>query len=198
MPKESKQKGEKIRLFIFDYVYKKELNQKYQVDKAIDSIGEYKKVCKREGAQIFSKMSETKAAFAEGATRFLRKILYCYMEEYGYKNIHKITAVVTTLNSGRNCSIDSIPKNVNCSDFLSIHNSKSLREIGKPDFKNGDRVFISKNNLHFRKGYRPQHTQDVFEIIAISSRKLPTCTIMDEQEDIIHGKFLRKELTKII
>ena len=46
-----------------------------------------------------------------------KKILYRYMEDNGYKSIHKMTQYVTTLNSRRNCLVDLIPKNVNNSDF---------------------------------------------------------------------------------
>ena len=52
-------------------------------------------------------MSETKAAFADRTMRSLKKIFYRYMENSGYKNIHKWTQFVTTLNSRRNCSIDN-------------------------------------------------------------------------------------------
>ena len=104
-------------------------------------------------------MSETKAAFAERTIRSLENILYRYMEDIGYKYFHKMTQFVTTLNSRRNCSIDVIPKNVKNSDFLSKLYSKPLREIRKPKFKIGDRVHISKYDLPFRKGYKPQFTK---------------------------------------
>ena len=119
-------------------------------------------------------MTETKAAFAECTLRSLKKLLYRYMEDNGYKYIHKLNQFVTTLNSRRSCSIDLIPKNVKNSDFLSILYSKPLRQFGKPNFKTGDRVRISKYDLPFGKGYKPQFTREVFEIVAISSRKPPT------------------------
>ena len=103
-----------------------------------------KKLCKTEGIQIYSTMSETKAAFAERTIRSLKNILYCYMEVNGDKYIHKLTQFVTTLNTRRNCSIDLIPKNVRSSEFLSILYSKPLREFRKPKFKVGVRVRISK------------------------------------------------------
>ena len=102
------------------------------------------------------------------------------MEDNGYKYIHKLTQFLTALNSRRNCSIDLIPKNVKSSEFLSILYNKPLREFRKPQFKIGDRVRISKYDLPFRKGYKPQFTKEVFEIVAISSRKPPTYTIKDE------------------
>ena len=143
-------------------------------------------------------MSETKAAFAERTIRSLKNIFYRYMEDNGYKYNHKLTQFVTTLNSRRNCSIDLIPKNVENSDFLSILYSKPLREFRKPQFKIGDRVRISKYDLPFRKGYKPEYTQEVFEVVATSSRKPPTYTIKDEQDEIIRGKFYQKELIKVI
>ena len=48
------------------------------------------------------------------------------------------------------------------------------------------------------KDYKPQCTQEVFEIVAISSKKPPTYTIKDIQDDIIQGKFYQKELVKVI
>ena len=65
-------------------------------------------------------------------------------------------------------------------------------------FKVGDRDRISKYNLPFTKGYKPQFTEEVFEIVGISSKKPATNAIKDEQDEIIHGKFYQKELIKVI
>ena len=120
------------------------------------------------------------------------------MEDNGYKCIQKLTQFITKLSSWRNCSVDLIPKNVQNSDFLSILYSKPLRKFRKPKFKNGDRVRISRYDLRFRKGYEPEFTREVFETVAISSRKLPTYTLKDEQDEVIRGKFHQKELIKVI
>ena len=141
-------------------------------------------------------MSETKAAFAERTTRSLQKIFYRYMEDNGYKYIHKLIQLVTTLNSRRKCSIDLIPKNLKNSDFLSTLYSKPLREFTKPQWKIGDRVRISKYDLPFRKGYKPQSTQEVFEIVAISSRKPPKYTIKDEKMRLSAVTFKRKSWSR--
>ena len=143
-------------------------------------------------------MSETKVAFAERTIRSLKNILYRYMEDNGDKHIHNLTQFVTTLNSGRNCSIDLIPKNVKSSDFLSILHSNPLREIRKPKFKVADRVRISKYDLPFRKSFKPQFTKKVFEIVAFSSKKPPTYTIKDEQDETNRGNFYQKELIKVL
>ena len=81
---------------------------------------------------------------------------------------------------------------------MSIFYSKFLREYKKPEFKTVDRVRVSKYDLPFRKVYKPQFTRDVFEIVATATIKPPTCTIKDEQSDLIQGLFYQKELIKVI
>ena len=120
------------------------------------------------------------------------------MDDNGYRYFHELTQFVTTLNSRRNCSVDFLPKNVKHCDILSNLYSKTLREFRKPKFKIGEGVRISKYDLPFRKGYKPQFTQEVFEIVAISSRKLPTYTIKNEQDEIIRDKFYQKEMIKVV
>ena len=143
-------------------------------------------------------MSETKAAFAERTIRLLRNILYRYMEDFWYKYIHKLPQFITTLNSRRNSSIDMRPNTVKNCDFISILYSKPLREFKKPTTKIGDRVRISKYDLPFRKGYKPQFRLEVFEIVAIATRRPLTYTIKDQQDEIIQGKFYQKALIKVI
>ena len=193
----SKDSKETVRAF-FSMITKKNRPKKIWVDKGTEFAGEFKKLCKAEGIQIYSTMSETKAAFAERTIRSLKNILYRYMEDNGDNYVHKLTQFVTTLNSRRYCSIDLIPKNVKNSDILSILYSKPLREFRKPKFKVGDRVRIWKYDLPFRKGYKPQFRKEVFEIDAISFKKPPTYRIKDEQDEIIRGKFYQKEFIKVI
>ena len=63
------------------------------------------------------------------------------------------------------------PKTIKNCDFVSFLYSKLLREIKKSTFKMGDRACISKYDLPFREGYKPQFTREVFEIVAIATEK---------------------------
>ena len=90
------------------------------------------------------------------------------------------------------------PNTVKNGDFMSILYSKPLREFKKPTFKIGDRVPISKYDLPFRKGYKQQFRREVFEIVAIATRKPPTYTIKDGQGEIIQDKLYQKELNKVV
>ena len=113
------------------------------VDKGTKFSGEFKKLCKAQCLQIYSTMSENKAAFAERTKPSLKILLYRYMEDYGFKYIPKLSQFVTALKSKKNCSRDLIPKNVKNSNFLSIMYSKPP-EHKKPKIKSGNRVRISK------------------------------------------------------
>ena len=162
----TKDSKETVRAFL-TMITKTNRPRKNWVDTGTEFAGEFKKLCKAEGIQIYPTMSETKAAFAERTKISLKNILCCYMEDNRDQYLRKLTQFVTTLNSRRNCSIDLIPKNVKKSDFLSILYSKPLREFRKPKFKIGDRGRISKYDLHFRKGYKPKCTGEVFEVVAM-------------------------------
>ena len=107
-------------------------------------------------------MSETKAAFAECTLQAFKSILYRYMEVYGYKYTHKQPEFITTLNSRRISSIDMTPNAVKRCDFMSFFYSKPVREYKNPTIKIGDRVQISKYDLFFRKGDKPQFTSNFF------------------------------------
>ena len=112
-------------------ITKKNRPKKIWVDKGTEFAGAFKKFCAAEGVQVYSSMSETKAAFAERTIRAFKNILYRYMEDFGYKYIHKRPQFISTLNSRRNSSIDMRPNTVKKCDFLSItvnlyENSRSL------------------------------------------------------------------------
>ena len=111
----TKDSKETVRAFL-TMITKKNRPKIIWVDKRTEFAGEFKKLCKAEGIQIYSTMSETKSAFAERTIRSLKIILYRYMRDNGYKYIHKLAQFVTILNSRRNCSIDLIHTK-ECNEF---------------------------------------------------------------------------------
>ena len=133
-------------------ITKRNRPKKNWIDKETEFAEAFKKICAAEGIQVYSTLSETKAAFAERTIRSLKNILRRYMEDYGYKYIHNLPQFITTLNSRRNSSIDMRRNTVKNCDFIPILYSKPLREFKKPVFKTGDGVRISKYELFFRKG----------------------------------------------
>ena len=167
------------------------------VDQGTEFAGEFKKFCNTKGMKIYSTHSETKAAYAERAIRSLKRILYRFMEEKNtYTYINKLSDFVNTLNSRTNRSINMAPREVRNSDAITLHhlNSKPIK-AKKPKYEVGDKVQISKYDIAFRKGYKPQFTREIFIINRITSFKpVVTYEIKDLEGEIIQGKFYEPEL----
>ena len=53
-------------------------------------------------------------------------------------------------------------------------------------------------NLTFSRCCEPQFTHKIFEIDAIATKKPPTYTIKDEQEEVLRGEFYEAELIGVI
>ena len=123
----TKDSQETVKAFSF-MITQKNRPKKIWIDKGSEISGAFKKFCAAEGIQVYSTMSETRAAFDERTIRSLKNILYRYMEDFGYKYIHKLSQLNSTLNSRRNSSIDMRPNTVQNCDFTSILYSKILRE----------------------------------------------------------------------
>ena len=143
-------------------------------------------------------MSETKATFAETTIRSLKNILYRYMEEHGYKYNHKFSQFVKISNSRKTRKTNMVPNKVKNSNFMSILYGQPIREFTPPKFTMGDKARISKIDLPFRKGYKPQFTEKIFEIVALAGRKPPMYTIKDNQNLLLRGKFYEKEMIRVI
>ena len=173
-------------------ITKRNRPKKICVDKGTEFSGAFKKFCDAEGIQVHSTMNETKAAFAERTIRSLKNILYRYMEGYGYKYIHQLPQFITTLNCKRNSAIDMRPNTVKNCDFMSILYSKPLREFKKPTGKIGDRVRISKYDLLFRKGYKPQFTRKFFECVAIATENHQHTQSRMSKAMLFNANFIKK------
>ena len=91
-----------------------------------------------------------------------------------------------------------VPNKVKKSDFMSILYGQPIREFAPPKFAIGDKVRISKIDLPFRKGHKPQFAEEIFEIVALASRKPPTYAIKNNQNLVIRGKFYEKEMIRVI
>ena len=78
----TKDSRERVRAFL-SMNTKNNRPNKVWVDKGTQFAGEFKKLCKAEGIQIYSTMNETNAAFAERTIQSLKNILYRYIEDNG-------------------------------------------------------------------------------------------------------------------
>ena len=124
--------------------------------------------------------------------------MYRYIEHHDYKYIHNLPQFVSTLNSRLNRTVGIRPNKVNISDFMSVLHAQHLRKLRRPQFRTGDKVRNSKIGLPFRKGCKPEFTEEVFQIVAIASKKTSNVHLRNEQRLIIRGEFYEKELIRVI
>ena len=99
-------------------ISKKNTPDKLWVDKGTEYGGTFKKFCKENSIEVYSTMSETKAAFAERAIQSLKHIIYRYIEDHDEKFIHKLPQFVSTMICRINRSIEKSPSDVKNTDFL--------------------------------------------------------------------------------
>ena len=81
--------------------------------------------------------------------------------------------------------------------LISLAAEKSAQLVQKPAFKTGDFVRIAKIDLPFRKGYKQNFTDEVFEISSIQSVNPPTYSLIDARGQTILGIFYQPELQKV-
>ena len=69
-------------------ISRKNTAEKLCVDKKTEYGKTFKKLAWKKNIEVYSTMSETKAAFAERAIQLLKHIIYRYIEDHGEKFIH--------------------------------------------------------------------------------------------------------------
>ena len=175
--------------------------EKLWVDKGTEFKGVFKKLCDQKGIEMYSTHSETKSAFAERNIRSLKNIIYKYLEDkWTWSYIDRLQDFVSTINTRINRVTKLAPSKVTKKDvthLVSLANSAATESQIQPKFSAGDFVRIAKKDLPFRKGYKQNFTDEVFEIETIKTVNPPTYTLVDANNEIIQGKFYQPELIKV-
>ena len=97
---------------------KKNTPEKLWVDIGTEYEGTFEKFCEEKDTEIYSTMSETKAAFAERAIQFLKHIICRYIEDHGEKLVPKVQQFDSTLICCKNRSIGKSPRDVKKKHFF--------------------------------------------------------------------------------
>ena len=72
------------------------------------------------------------------------------------------------------------------------------KQLRKPKLKIGQFVRIAKEDLAFKKGYKQNFTDEIFEIVDIPTLNPPTYSLVDEEGETILGKFYESELIRVV
>ena len=182
----------------FKKMIKQKQPQKVWVDKGTEFKGDFLALCKNKRIHLYSTHSEKKSAFAERNIRSLKNLIYRYLEDkWSYEYLSKLPDFVKTINSRVNRVTQLAPNKVtkqHVSKLISQTAQKSFQLKSSPKLSIGDYVRIAKVDLPFRKGYKQNFTDEVFEISNILTQNPPTYGLIDANQQPIQGKFYQQEL----
>ena len=141
---------------------------------------------------MYTTQSETKSAYAERNIRSLKNIMYNHLEHKWtchYKN--KSNQFVDN-SSWRQTKLlkTRTPFTISCCGKIS-------KIDHKPRFQVGDTVWIAKQDLPFKKGYKQNFTDEISTIRRNATLNLPTLNLTNADGEIIQGKFHEPESTTI-
>ena len=182
----------------FKRMITKSIPEKIWSDKGSEFKGEFKQFCDSKNIDIYSTHSGTKSAFAERNIRSLKNIIYKHLEKrWSYQYIKKLHDFVDIINSRVNRVTGLAPKKVSDKDvphLISLVSYKSTKQLRVPKFRVGDFVRVSKENLPFKKGYKQNFTDEIFQIEKIATLNPPTYNLLDSEKGKLLGKFYQPEL----
>ncbi len=120
-------------------------------------------------------------------------------DKWTYSYLKDLPLFVRTLNTRVNRTTKIAPYKVTKKDepYLVTLTLNKSDVVKKPKLSIGDFVRISKEDIPFRKGYRQQFTDEIFEILDIATTNPVTYRLKDSTGELILGKFYEKELVKV-
>ena len=156
---------------------------------------------KEKNIHFFTTHNATKASVVERFNRTLKTKMFKYFTEMNTKRyIDVIDKLMQSYNRTWHRSIKMEPAAVtidNQSQVWQTLYGNATTVTPKSPFKIGDTVRISREKLHFEKGYEQNWTREIFTIHKIINRSPVVYKLKDLAGDVIEGTFYKEELQKI-
>ena len=151
---------------------------------------------------LLTATNEPKAAVVERVYRTLKSKLYRYF--MGASSLHYIDVlqdIVDSYNTTYHRSIETATATVSLLNVGQVRRKLySKIERSKPKhfkFKVGDHVRLSLSKRLFKKGYKMNWTEEIFQIVNQLPRTPVVYEVHDLLERLIEGVFYEKELQKV-
>jgi hypothetical protein len=158
----------------------------------------------KQGIQIYSTHGDHKAMMVERFNRTLKGRMWRLFTEHHTKHwLDMLPGLMADYNAGKHSSIKMSPDEA----------SKKENELGllrsqypppppplttKPKFQLGQWVRISQKKRVFVKGYLPNWTREIFQVISILHTNPRMYGLRDRRGEHIDGSFYEQELQKTI
>ena len=145
---------------------------------------------------------ETKASIVERFQRTLKTRMWKYFTHHRtLRYVDILPKLVHGYNHAYHRSIKCAPVSVTLKNEPQVSENlygKSNSKKVKPKFKVGDFVRINKTKRTFDKGYLPNWTQELFQILAVVKTQIPiTYKIKDLEGEVVKGTFYSHELQRV-
>ncbi|KAJ8050072.1 hypothetical protein HOLleu_03126 [Holothuria leucospilota] len=166
--------------------------RKLQTDKGSEFFNkDVKRLLTSHDVHLFATHNETKASVVERFNRTFKEKMWKYLTANNtLRYLETLPRLVESYNTGYHRSIGRSPVDVSDRNELEVWNRlypdlrrrrKSRRGTRRPmyRFDVGDRVRLSMNVRHFRKGYLPRWTEEIFTVYKRIPRKPVVYTLKD-------------------
>lgn len=156
----------------------------------------------KHGINHYSTYSTKKASIAERVIRTLKGKLYKEFSLRGeYKWIDKLPEITASYNKTKHGTTGMRPQDIRTKKtekllLSTVYNNLGI--AGKPRFKVGDVVRISKYKSVFDKSYLPNWTTELFRITKVKISNPPTYLLEDMNGRPILGSFYGPEMQKTL
>lgn len=174
-----------------------------QTDKGTEFTNRiFQSFLKKKNIHFYTTHNTTKASVVERFNRTLKEKMFKYLTHRDTsKYINVLPRFVRAYNHSHHSSIKTKPILVtkdNEGDIWKTLYLKPKKGRGKKaKYTAGDRVRISRAKQTFEKGYRPNWTQEVFNVTKSRERDVPVYDIEDDRGEKVMGTFYGPELQKV-
>ena len=162
------------------------------------------KFLKEENVHHIVAFSQHKASYAERFNLTIQQKLYKYLYEHQtYRYVDILQDVVDSYNATSHSSIGMAPKDVNEQNeyelYEKVYMPILIEREGKPPqykFSVGEYVRLSYQKWAFKRSYKQQYTEEIFQISARIPSHPPRYKLQDTNGKIIKGSFYEQEMQK--
>ena len=188
----------------FKEIFKVAVPEKLQFDDGTEfkNVKTYA-LFKEHNIKYFSSRSEKKASIVERFNRTLKTRMWKYFTANETEKWYDILDdLVNDYNNSYHSSIGMTPteaRNPENSDtvWYNLYGDFLLHDFGKPKFKVGDHVRISKYKTVFTKGYLPNYTEELFKVQQVIYTKPFVYKLEDLMSEEVDGYFYEQELSYV-
>ena len=200
LPLKSK-RGEEVRDLFVD-IFEQAKPEKLQFDDGKEFYNkDLKSLLTENKIEWFSTYTDKKAAVVERLNRTLKSKMWKYFTaKETDKWIDVLPKLVSGYNNAFHSTIGMSPLKAREEEnagavWYNLYGAHLTHDFGKPKYKVGDSVRISKYKTIFSKGYLPNFTEEIFKIRQIIFTKPIVYQLEDFQNEELKGYFYPQELS---